>query len=140
MTHDHVYEGYVPGLWRGSIYGPTGRRSDIVLELRADGHFKQATFQNGAIIEKLTGLWRYSAEARLVREPGDEPGILYLDSEKADVRRHSVLTISNCEDSNCMLILRRVILASRNLPTVYYRSHEDPMDCWQKIEQLRTSI
>jgi len=34
-----------------------------------------------------------------------------------------VLSVRTCEDSNCILALRLVALASRNLPVLFYRVH-----------------
>lgn len=134
MKKEHVHENYLPGLWLGSIYGPGGRRTDNVLELRTDGRFKKITILNGGVAKTITGMWRYTTDAKSHEKSGDESGVLYLDSGHDDVRRYSVLTVSTCEDSNCMLVLRKVILASRNLPTVYYRSHENPANCWRRVE------
>lgn len=36
-----------------------------------------------------------------------------------------VLSIHSCEGSNCILVLRWVALASRNLPVLFYRVHCD---------------
>jgi hypothetical protein len=36
-----------------------------------------------------------------------------------------VLAVHTCEKSNLLLVLRQVILASRNLPILFYRVHTD---------------
>jgi hypothetical protein len=48
----------------------------------------------------------------------------------------AVLSVTGCEASNVLLVLREAILASRNLPILFYRVHCNDRDYgtgWKKI-------
>ncbi|MGH7225181.1 MAG: hypothetical protein ACRELF_18320, partial [Gemmataceae bacterium] len=64
------------------------------------------------------GKWEYREAENLLKLNPDTPN----DSNE-DFRRWRVLSVKGCEDSNVLLVLREAILASRNLPILFYRVH-----------------
>lgn len=129
-------EIYVPGLWYGTIYGHNGDRFDEMINLRTDGTFRRALVRSGQR-SLSTGSWRYASKPESLSCHEDELGVLYLDTldpvpdlNKSGQSRWTTHVVSGCENSNCMLVLRHLVLASRNLPIVFYRSHEDPENAW----------
>lgn len=106
------------GDWMGSIYGPHGERMDWTLSLLPDGTFQKSVISSDHGAEEMAGIWSFDA----VQE------ILQLASEETpdDWVLWSVEDITGCERANTMLILRAVLVASRNLPITLYRVHDKP--------------
>jgi hypothetical protein len=110
----------VVGDWMGSQYDVGGRRHDYRLFLDHDGRYER-TVRREPDYERIdAGRW-FHDEAN---------GVLRLESDKPDdtddiSSTWFVLSVRTCEDSNCILILRSVALASRNLSVLFYRVHCD---------------
>jgi hypothetical protein len=108
------------GDWKGSAYGVNGRRYDYHLFLDNDGRYERTVRGEPDYERRDIGRWEFDDAGqvlRLVSETTDEsdwaPGLWW------------VLSVTTCEDSNVLLVLRQVILASRNLPILFYRVHSD---------------
>jgi hypothetical protein len=102
----------------GSIYDIGGRRWDFRLFLDHDGHYEWSVRREPGYERRDTGRWFHDESA----------GLLRLESETLDdcdlmSSTWWVLSVRTCEDSNCILVLRQAILASRNLPILFYRVH-----------------
>src|SRR5690242_9572321 len=105
------------GDWIGSIYAMSGERGDWHLFLDHDGRYESsASLDEGE--PKVTGQWEYDEEHRLLHLRPD--GSADRDRRYASWR---VLSVTTCEDTNLVLVLRKLILASRNLPILMYRVH-----------------
>lgn len=105
------------GDWMGSIYDVGGRRWDFHLFLDHDGRFERSVRREPDYERRDAGNWAYEATENLLRleAAGNE--------EDQEFYRWRVLSVTTCEDSNVLLVLREAILASRNLPIVFYRVH-----------------
>jgi hypothetical protein len=110
------------GDWMGSIYDVGGRRHDIRLFIDHDGRYERTVRSGSAGVQSVderreVGCWTAA----------DGEDVLRLQPDAADGQpsRWWVLSVTTCEDSNVLLVLREVILASRNLPILFYRVHCD---------------
>ena len=106
------------GDWMGSIYGVDGRRCDWRLFLDHDGRFERTVQVEPDYERRDAGRWEYDEPANTLR----------LISETPDETGHTssawfVLSVKTCEESNVLLVLREIVLASRNLPILFYRVH-----------------
>jgi hypothetical protein len=106
------------GDWMGSRYDIGGRRWDYHLFLDHDGRYEWMERREPDYEHREAGHWEYDEAHK----------VLQLQPEMADEsgpRRHAwrVLSVTSCEDSNVLLVLRQAILASRNLPILFYRVH-----------------
>lgn len=106
------------GDWMGSEYDAGGRRCDYHLFLDHDGHYEWMERRQPDYERRSVGRWEYDEAEKVLR----------LQTEGADKsgptsRMWWVLSVTTCEDSNVLLVLREVILASRNLPILFYRVH-----------------
>lgn len=108
----------VIGDWMGSQYDAGGRRIDYRLFLDHDGRYERMVRREPDYERRDAGHWFYD----------EAEGVLRLESDTPDDTDESswwVLSVRTCEDSNCILVLRWVALASRNLPVLLYRVHCD---------------
>lgn len=104
----------VIGDWRGAEYDLSGRRCDFRLFIDVDGRYTRSVQHQDGEEQRDEGRWEYSPERR----------VLQFNSERPDLSDGWwVLNVTRCEDSNVVLVLRRAILASRNLPILFYRVH-----------------
>jgi hypothetical protein len=106
------------GDWMGSIYGANGQRLDWHIFLDHDGRYERTERQDPDYQRRDEGRWEYDEAGKVLRLVPDTPG--------EDDRMSGcwwVLSVTTCEDSNCLLVLREAILASRNLPILLYRVH-----------------
>lgn len=106
------------GDWMGSQYDIGGRRWDYLLFLDHDGRYEWMVRREPDYECRDAGRWEYH----------EAENILQLQSEMAGEsgpkdRGWWVLSVTMCEDSNVLLVLRKAILASRNLPILFYRIH-----------------
>ncbi|MGH7169322.1 MAG: hypothetical protein ACRELG_03485 [Gemmataceae bacterium] len=106
------------GVWMGSQYGIDGRRWDHHLFLDHDGRYEWTVRRESDYERRDAGHWEYDEAEK----------VLQLQPEMADesgptCRAWRVLSVTTCEDSNVLLVLRALILASRNLPILFYRVH-----------------
>jgi len=102
------------GDWMGSQYDMGGHRWDYHLFLDDDGRYEWMERGESDYERRDAGRWEYDeAESVLRSEMADESGPI--------CRAWWVLSVTTCEDSNVLLVLREVILASRNLPILFYR-------------------
>jgi hypothetical protein len=108
----------VVGDWMGSQYDVGGRRYDYRLFLDHDGRYERTVRREPDYVRKDTGRWFHDEAEGVLRLESDTP-------EDADRMSSSwwVLSVRTCEDSSCILVLRWVALASRNLPVLFYRVH-----------------
>lgn len=108
------------GDWMGSAYDFKGRRVDYHLFLDDDLSFERVVRWEPDGESRDAGTWEYDAEDRLLA--------LHSRTPSADSSRYDewwVLSVNTCEASNVLLVLREAILASRNLPILFYRVHGD---------------
>jgi hypothetical protein len=107
------------GDWMGSQYSIGGQRLDLFLFLDHDGRFERTVRFEPAGERKDYGSWTYDEKDNLLElvpdTRGEMPGMIG--------NRWRVLSVTTCEASNVLLVLREAILASRNLPIVLYRVH-----------------
>ena len=108
----------VVGDWKGSLYSTGGRRWDLFLFLDHDGRYERTVHMEPDFERRDVGHWEYDEAARTLRLASDTP-----DSSDRMSGGWSVLSVSGCEDSNVLLVLREIVLASRNLPVVLSRVH-----------------
>jgi len=99
----------VVGDWMGSQYDSGGRRYDYRLFLDHDGRYERTVRRELDHERKDAGRWFHD----------EADAVLLLESDTPDdIDRISsswwVLSVRNCEDSNCILVLRWAALASRN--------------------------
>src|SRR5438094_5606704 len=106
------------GDWMGSQYDVGGRRWDSHLFLDHDGRYDRVIRREPDYERRDTGRWSYNEAENLLLLEYDSPDEFERASEG-----WWVLAVKGCEDSNVLLVLRAAILASRNLPIVFYRVH-----------------
>ena len=108
------------GDWMASQYDVGGRRCDYRLFLDHDGHYERVVRREPDYERRDTGRWFHDEAGGVLRLESDTP-------DESDGMSSSwwVLSVRTCEDSNCILVLRWVALASRNLPVLFYRVHFD---------------
>jgi hypothetical protein len=106
------------GDWMASAYSVGGERRDFCLFLNPDGTFERVVRWAPEKERKDRGHWFH--------KEGDETLRLESESQDEEARisnRWWVLSVSSCEGSNCLMVLRWAALASRNLPVLFYRIH-----------------
>jgi hypothetical protein len=108
------------GDWMGSMYSATGRRHDIRLFLDHDGRYEWKECSEPDYTSIHSGRWT-ADEAETVIHLLPEA----IDNPSPRPKLWSKLSVTTCEESNVLLVLREVILASRNLPIIFYRVHCD---------------
>jgi hypothetical protein len=64
------------------------------------------------------GRWEYGEAENVLHLKPESP-----DDSNREFRAWRVLSVNGCEESNVLLVLRQAILASRNLPILFYRVH-----------------
>jgi hypothetical protein len=112
---------YLRGYWAASAYSTGGVRYDYVLSLQDNGEFSESITSERSPPSLITGSWRH--------EPGDVLSFSFQQDGDQKTKRWSILYVTGCETSNCILVLRELILASRNLPLMFARIHPpgDPL-------------
>jgi hypothetical protein len=108
----------VVGDWMGSIYDVGGRRWDFHLFLDHNGRYERTVRGEPGLEIRDSGTWEHREAENLLQLEPDAP-----DESNKDFRLWRVLAVKGCEDSNVLLVLRQAILASRNLPIIFYRVH-----------------
>lgn len=108
------------GDWMGSLYDTRGQRFDYRLFLDHDGSFEQTVRREPDYEKRIKGRWFHDEAQGVLRLESDAPA----ESEEKTAQWW-VLSVRTCEDSNCILVLRLMILGSRNLPVLLYRVHCD---------------
>ena len=106
------------GDWMGSLYTIGGRRWDLFLFLDHDGRYERTTRLEPDFERRDAGRWEYDDTQRVLRLMSDTP-----DEADRMSGGWAVLSVSGCEQSNVLLVLRKVVLAGRNLPVVLLRVH-----------------
>jgi hypothetical protein len=106
------------GDWMGSQYDVGGRRYDYHLFLNHDGRCERTIRQEPNYERRDTGRWSHDETEGVLRLDFDTP-----DDDSLTSSSWWVLSVTTCEDSNCLMVLRWVALASRNLPVLFYRVH-----------------
>jgi hypothetical protein len=106
------------GDWMASAYGPDGKRCDYHLFLNIDGTFQRMQRREPDFELVDHGRWYHKDGDGTMRLESDTPDDIGWNSSE-----WWVLSVKTCEDSNCLMVLRRVALASRNLPILFYRVH-----------------
>lgn len=105
------------GDWMGTYYPTTGQRCDIRLFLDHDGRYEwKSRFDNNQERREF-GRW--------TTEEGETVISLQPDSTDDRPRRWRVLSVTTCEESNILLVLRPIVLATPKLPILFYRVHCD---------------
>jgi hypothetical protein len=102
----------------GSEYDAGGRRYDYHLFLNHDGRYERTVRREPDYEQRDTGRWSHD----------EDEGVLLLELDTPDKSNQTssrwwVLSVTTCEDSNCLMVLRWIALASRNLPVLFYRVH-----------------
>ena len=107
------------GDWATSIYDSRGGRSDVRLFLNLDGSYTQTTRREEGDVREDRGRWHHQDGESTLRL---EPTTIRPD-DLVGATSWEILLVPTCEDSNCLMVLRWLALASRNLPVIYYRIH-----------------
>jgi hypothetical protein len=102
----------------GSQYDVAGRRLDYHLFLDHDGRYEWIVLREPDYERRDAGRWEYHEADKVLRLESDTPD--EFDRMSGGWR---VLSVTTCEDSNVLLVLRALVLASRNLPILFYRVH-----------------
>jgi hypothetical protein len=110
----------VIGDWMGSQYDIGGHRYDYRLFLDHDGRYERTIRREPDYERKDAGRWFHDESANVLRLESDTSGEAGRTSSS-----WWLLSVSTCEDSTCILVLREAVLASRNLPVLFYRVHCD---------------
>jgi hypothetical protein len=106
------------GDWMASAYTVSGKRYDFRLFLNPDGTYERLV-RSGPDHERLDrGRWHHQEGDETLRLESESP-----DEEDRISNQWWVLSVKTCEDSNCLMVLRWMALASRNLPILFYRVH-----------------
>jgi hypothetical protein len=106
------------GDWMGSLYTVGGRRWDLFLFLDSDGRYERTIRLEPDYERHDTGRWECAEPDRVLRLMSDAPD----DSDRMS-GGWQVLSVATCAESNVLLVLREIVLASRNLPVVLSRVH-----------------
>lgn len=106
------------GDWMGSLYTVGGRRWDLFLFLDHDGRYERTVRLEPNYERRDAGRWKYEPNERTLKLVSDT-----LDETERSSGDWRVLSVSGCEGSNVLLVLREIVLASRNLPIVLSRVH-----------------
>jgi hypothetical protein len=101
-----------------SEYDVGGRRHDYRLFLDHDGRYERTVRLEPDYERRDTGRWFHDESEGVLRLESDTPD----DTDRIS-SRWRVLAVHTCEDSNCILVLHWLALASRNLPVLFYRVH-----------------
>lgn len=108
----------VIGDWMGCSYDVGGRRWEFHLFLDHDWRYERTIRGEADYERRDAGRWEYEESNKVLRLMSDK-----LDGNDKMSESWRVLSVSTCEDSNVLLVLRKIILASRNLPILLYRVH-----------------
>jgi hypothetical protein len=111
----------VIGDWMGSLYDISGRRHDCFLFLDHDGRYERTVRREPGFERRDTGRWELDDDEHTLRLTSDTPED--PNSWERISSSWRVLSVTGCEESNVMLVLREAVLASRNLPIILYRVH-----------------
>lgn len=108
----------------GSGYDFVGRRWDYRLFLDLDSRYERTICGEGdatcpSYSSNDAGRWAYDEEEHLLHLESASP----TEDEPCSSGDWEVLAVHTCEGSNVLLVLRKAILASRNLPILFYRVH-----------------
>jgi hypothetical protein len=109
----------VIGDWMGSIYGINGRRVDYHLFLDHDGRYERTVRSEPDYERRDAGRWELREGDKVLQLESDSPN----EPDRISGGRWCVLSVTACEASNVLLVLRELILGSRNLPILFYRVH-----------------
>lgn len=108
------------GDWKASIYGIGGDRTDIHLFLDHNGQFQFKMTKDNVAIYDTSGDWLLVENNEVLQLNPKIP-----EKDCYFPNRWSIHTINTLEDTNTFIVLRQAILASRNLPILFYRVHEN---------------
>jgi len=106
---------YVTGQWAASAYSTGGARTDYMLFLSPDGTFGWT--ESGGRQAMYVGNWRHGPDEDVLTLNGTD------DMGQPVAQRWTIHYVSDCEDSNCILVLRWLGLGGRNLPILFHRTH-----------------
>lgn len=106
----------VVGDWKGSNYDIGGQRTDFHLFLDHDHRYEWTIQTEGKAERTIAGTWEVSEPDSMLRLKPDQDEKPY---------QWWLLSITTCEGSNVILVLRSAIVAARNLPILFYRVHGD---------------
>jgi hypothetical protein len=101
----------------GSRYDSAGGRYDYHLFLNHDGRYERKIRKEPDYERHDTGRWSHDVAEDVLELDSDAPD--ELDQISSSWR---VLSVTTC-NSNCLMVLRWLALASRNLPVLFYRVH-----------------
>jgi hypothetical protein len=115
---------YVTGHWAASSYDSKGGRSDHLLSLSLGGTFEWNTSRHDGTKRSSSGTWSHGP---------DEDVLIFRPTggDDREVVLYKISYVSGCEDSNVILVLRWLALASRNLPILFTRIHPPDDPVWQ---------
>ena len=109
----------IRGDWMGAFYWMGGERTEWTLHISDSGRYQRMLVRDGHDPEHESGAWTFDA---------DQDVLTFAPDGDAESHAWSVQDVTRCERANTLLVLRRSILASRNLPIVLYRVHHNPFD------------
>lgn len=100
----------IPGYWRGSTYGISGKRWDYQVDFKHDHSYTRMIRSENEAWKSETGHWSYDDVIHLA--PNGDP---------IAPTSYSLILIPHFEESGLMLAIRPVILATPNLPMILYK-------------------
>jgi hypothetical protein len=106
------------GDWMGSSYTVGGRRCDLFLFLDHGGRYERTVRFEPDFERGDAGRWEYDETNRVLQLASDTP-----DEADRMSGRWAVLSVSGCDESNVLLVVRKIGVISRNLPVVLSRVH-----------------
>lgn len=106
------------GDWMASVYSVGGKRYDFRLFLNPDGTYERVVRRQPDYERVDRGRWHHREGEETLRLESETP-----NEEDRISDRWWILSVKTCEESNCLMVLRWMALASRNLPVLFYRVH-----------------
>lgn len=103
------------GDWKGTTYGMSGARADWQLSLYQSGSYS-LNVHSSRFPRSENGTWT------LV----ENDAALQFMPEGGEPSRWVIHDVTKLEFSSTLLVLRRLVMASRNLPILLYRVHPLP--------------
>jgi len=118
MSKDRI----IAGNWIGPLFGPHGVRLEWKLSLSTDGTYVRTIAEGSDDPRADAGLWLWDVDSNVIT----------LQATDGETSSWSVLDVTSCERANTLLVLRRIAVASRNLPIILYRVHlpDDERKTW----------
>ena len=107
----------VEGDWVASTYSTKGQRTDHALVLSGNGSFSWSRTSPGGSDHRIAGTWEYNPAEELIN-------LQHMDADgQPAVSLWAIQHVSGFEESNAILVLRWLAIATLNLPILFTRIH-----------------